>query len=69
MLTTHPPTCSIRQAGYYDRSARQSAALIRARRPYLVKNAVTGLGVAGFALGVCSSTTGPECAMWHDMSG
>ncbi|KAF7544521.1 hypothetical protein G7Z17_g9881 [Cylindrodendrum hubeiense] len=30
---------------YYDRRLRQGPALIRARRPYLVKNTVTGLGL------------------------
>ncbi|KAF4335260.1 hypothetical protein FBEOM_10910 [Fusarium beomiforme] len=30
---------------YYDRRLRQGPALVRARRPYLVKNAVTGLGL------------------------
>ncbi|ROW16149.1 hypothetical protein VPNG_01801 [Cytospora leucostoma] len=39
-------------AGYYTRNSGQSASLIRARRPYLVKNAITGLGVAGIAIGV-----------------
>lgn len=32
---------------------RQSPALIRARRPYLVKNTVLGLGITAFAVGVC----------------
>ncbi|KAJ8132541.1 hypothetical protein O1611_g1088 [Lasiodiplodia mahajangana] len=31
---------------------RQSPALIRARKPYLVKNAVVGSAVAAFAIGV-----------------
>ncbi|KAI9897527.1 hypothetical protein N3K66_007383 [Trichothecium roseum] len=30
---------------YYDRRHRQGPALIRARRPYLFKNAITGLGL------------------------
>ncbi|RSL46189.1 hypothetical protein CEP53_010429 [Fusarium sp. AF-6] len=33
------------QSTYYDRRLRQGPALIRARRPYLFKNAVTGLGL------------------------
>ncbi|KAI0136353.1 hypothetical protein BJ170DRAFT_677231 [Xylariales sp. AK1849] len=36
----------------YYKSNAQSPALIRARRPYLFKNAVVGTGVAAFALGV-----------------
>ncbi|TPX16567.1 uncharacterized protein E0L32_003861 [Thyridium curvatum] len=43
-----------KQASYYDRNHRQSPALIRARRPYLVKNAVLGAGIAAFAIGVCT---------------
>ncbi|PSK55736.1 coiled-coil domain-containing protein 2 [Elsinoe australis] len=40
------------QSSYYDKYNRPTAALQRARRPYLVKNAFTGLGVLGFAVGV-----------------
>ncbi|KAF7880576.1 uncharacterized protein EAF02_007422 [Botrytis sinoallii] len=40
------------KSSYYDKNYKQSAALIRARRPYLVKNALTGVGIAAFALGV-----------------
>ncbi|KAJ2998097.1 hypothetical protein NUW58_g433 [Xylaria curta] len=40
-------------SSYYDRQFRQSPALIRARKPYLVKNAVVGSAVAAFAIGVC----------------
>jgi hypothetical protein len=39
---------------YYDRH-RQSPALIRARRPYLVKNAVVGLSISAFAIGICTT--------------
>ncbi|KAI1190021.1 hypothetical protein F5B17DRAFT_428013 [Nemania serpens] len=39
-------------SSYYDRSHRQSPALIRARKPYLVKNAVVGSAIAVFAVGV-----------------
>ncbi|KUI60429.1 Cytochrome c oxidase assembly factor 3, mitochondrial [Cytospora mali] len=42
----------IDHSSYYTRTNSQSAALLRARRPYLVKNAITGLGVAGIAIGV-----------------
>ncbi|KAG5982588.1 hypothetical protein E4U55_001694 [Claviceps digitariae] len=30
---------------YYDRRFRQGPALVRARRPFLIKNAATGLGL------------------------
>ncbi|KAH6998187.1 hypothetical protein BKA56DRAFT_664802 [Ilyonectria sp. MPI-CAGE-AT-0026] len=30
---------------YYDRRLRQGPSLIRARRPYLLKNSITGLGL------------------------
>ncbi|KAJ4394271.1 hypothetical protein N0V93_003488 [Gnomoniopsis smithogilvyi] len=39
-------------SSYYNRQKGQSAALLRARRPYLVKNAVTGLAMFGLAAGV-----------------
>jgi cytochrome c oxidase assembly factor 3 len=38
---------------YYDRRYRQGASLVRARRPYLVKNAVTGLALTGIVAGIC----------------
>ncbi|KAL2758825.1 hypothetical protein ACRALDRAFT_1092538 [Sodiomyces alcalophilus JCM 7366] len=34
-----------RVSSYYDRNLRQGPALIRARKPYLVKNTVVGLGL------------------------
>lgn len=53
-LTTKPLRAfRLQTDSYYDRRHRQSAALIRARRPYLVKNTVLGLGIAAFAAGVC----------------
>ncbi|KAE9373235.1 hypothetical protein N431DRAFT_465532 [Stipitochalara longipes BDJ] len=42
----------IPRSSYYDKHYKQSAALIRARRPYLIKNAATGLGLFGFCIGV-----------------
>ncbi|ELQ33264.1 hypothetical protein OOU_Y34scaffold00979g48 [Pyricularia oryzae Y34] len=39
--------------GYYDRRYRQNPALVRARRPYLVKNAIAGITLAAFTAGVC----------------
>ncbi|KAK3394613.1 hypothetical protein B0H63DRAFT_461415 [Podospora didyma] len=41
-----------RSSSYYDRQLRQSPALIRARRPYLVKNAIFGTALTAFTLGV-----------------
>ena len=45
----------IPQSSYYDKYNRPTAALYRARQPYIVKNALTGLAIFGFAIGVCSS--------------
>ncbi|KAH6853481.1 hypothetical protein B0I37DRAFT_409643 [Chaetomium sp. MPI-CAGE-AT-0009] len=44
------------RSSYYDNRNRQSAALIRARRPYLVKNAVVGLSISAFAIGIWAYT-------------
>ncbi|KAK3903770.1 hypothetical protein C8A05DRAFT_32471 [Staphylotrichum tortipilum] len=41
---------------YYDSRLRQSPALIRARRPYLFKNAGVGLGLTLFVIGVYTYT-------------
>lgn len=38
---------------YYDGRLRQGPALIRARRPYLFKNAFTGLGLLAVVGGIC----------------
>ncbi|KAF2859117.1 hypothetical protein K470DRAFT_282838 [Piedraia hortae CBS 480.64] len=46
------PFDSLPEASYYDARNRQGASLIRARQPYLIKNAVTGLTLAGFGLAV-----------------
>jgi cytochrome c oxidase assembly factor 3, fungi type len=43
----------LKRSSYYDSDYRQSAALIRARRPYIFKNALTGVAIAAFAIGVC----------------
>jgi hypothetical protein len=45
---------SIPRSSYYDKHYKQSAALIRARRPYLIKNITTGIGLFGFCIGVCA---------------
>lgn len=44
---------SLPKSSYYDKDFRATAALIRARRPFLVRNLVTGAGIFGFAIGVC----------------
>ncbi|OJJ63176.1 hypothetical protein ASPSYDRAFT_41938 [Aspergillus sydowii CBS 593.65] len=41
---------------YYGKDARAGAALLRARRPYLFKNAATGLGLCIFTIGVYAYT-------------
>ncbi|KAI9857325.1 MAG: hypothetical protein M1824_004875 [Vezdaea acicularis] len=46
----------IPRSSYYDKHYRQSAALIRARRPYLIKNVLTGTAIFGFAIGVYAFT-------------
>ncbi|KAH8820322.1 hypothetical protein F5884DRAFT_763610 [Xylogone sp. PMI_703] len=44
------------RSSYYDKDYKPSAALIRARRPYLVKNTLTGAGIFAFAIGVYAFT-------------
>ena len=39
---------------YYDKHYRQTAALIRARQPYLIKNMVGAVGLFAFVVGVCT---------------
>ncbi|KAK4193523.1 hypothetical protein QBC35DRAFT_446664 [Podospora australis] len=46
----------VRHSTYYDSKARQSPALIRARRPYLFKNLFTGLAISGIAIGIYAYT-------------
>ncbi|KAL2213724.1 hypothetical protein CC79DRAFT_1362523 [Sarocladium strictum] len=41
---------------YYDRKYRQGPALIRARRPYLVPNAITGVCLLAISLGIYTYT-------------
>ncbi|OCK80983.1 hypothetical protein K432DRAFT_404240 [Lepidopterella palustris CBS 459.81] len=44
------------RSSYYDKNYRQSPALIRARQPYLIKNALTGIAIFGFAISVYAFT-------------
>lgn len=46
----------IPQSSYYDQHNRPTKALYRARQPYLIKNALTGLCIMGFAVGVYAFT-------------
>ncbi|KAK5256538.1 hypothetical protein BJ546DRAFT_1060551 [Cryomyces antarcticus] len=46
----------IPRSSYYDKHYKQSAALIRARRPYLVKNVLTGAAIFTFTIGVYAFT-------------
>ncbi|KAI9728265.1 MAG: hypothetical protein M1834_007758 [Cirrosporium novae-zelandiae] len=46
----------IPRSSYYNKDYRPSAALIRARRPYLIKNIVTGTAIFAFTLGVYAWT-------------
>lgn len=61
-LTNYIPR--IPRSSYYDKNYKQSAALIRARRPYLIRNSLTGLGLFAFCMGVCEfiSSFMYECA-------
>ncbi|KAH8593629.1 hypothetical protein B0O99DRAFT_626709 [Bisporella sp. PMI_857] len=46
----------IPRSSYYDKHYKQSASLIRARRPYLFRNALTGIGLFGFCITVYAFT-------------
>ncbi|CAF9908361.1 MAG: hypothetical protein HETSPECPRED_008056 [Heterodermia speciosa] len=46
----------IPRSTYYDEHYRQTAALIRARQPFLIKNIITGIGICGFVISVYSFT-------------
>ncbi|QVM06404.1 hypothetical protein D8B26_001117 [Coccidioides posadasii str. Silveira] len=47
---------SLFRSSYYDKDYRAGAALLRARRPYLVKNALTGVVLFGFCISVYAFT-------------
>ncbi|KXT06064.1 hypothetical protein AC578_1403 [Pseudocercospora eumusae] len=46
------PLGRIPQSSYYDHRNRPTAALYRARHPYLIRNAVTGLCIVGLTAGI-----------------
>ncbi|TKA82760.1 hypothetical protein B0A55_01109 [Friedmanniomyces simplex] len=50
------PVGRIPSASYYDARNRPGPSLYRARQPYLVKNAATGLVIIAFVAGVYSFT-------------
>ncbi|KAJ9297644.1 hypothetical protein DTO271G3_4419 [Paecilomyces variotii] len=41
---------------YYGKDYRAGAALLRARRPYLFRNTLTGIGLFSFCIGVYTFT-------------
>ncbi|RMJ26325.1 hypothetical protein PHISP_02811 [Aspergillus sp. HF37] len=41
---------------YYGKDYRAGAALLRARRPYLFRNALTGLGLVSFTIAIYAYT-------------
>jgi cytochrome c oxidase assembly factor 3 len=43
----------MKRSSYYDSDYRQTAALIRARRPYIFKNMLVGSAIFAFVIGVC----------------
>jgi cytochrome c oxidase assembly factor 3 len=45
-----------RQSTYYDGRFRQGAALVRARKQYLARNAVTGLGLVAVVAAIYTYT-------------
>jgi len=42
----------VQPSSYYSNTQRAGASLNRARRPYLFRNIFTGIGLAGFTIGV-----------------
>lgn len=54
-LTAHRELPRVPKDSYYDKYKRPTAALYRARQPFLIRNALTGLCIVGFVAGVCES--------------
>ncbi|KAL8632122.1 hypothetical protein Q9189_002146 [Teloschistes chrysophthalmus] len=48
-----PPNSS---NSYWTKDNRMGPALIRARKPFMIKNIVTGIGIASFVIGVYAFT-------------
>ncbi len=57
----------LKRSSYYDPDYRQSAALIRARRPYLFRNMATGAVIFSFALGVCMCNPKAASSSYTDL--
>ncbi|EFR02073.1 hypothetical protein MGYG_05076 [Nannizzia gypsea CBS 118893] len=47
---------SLFKSSYYDKDYRAGAALMRARRPYIVRNVATGVALFSFCIGVYAFT-------------
>ncbi|DAA77646.1 TPA_exp: hypothetical protein A8136_6192 [Trichophyton benhamiae CBS 112371] len=47
---------SLFKSSYYDKDYRAGAALMRARRPYIVRNIATGAALFSFCIGVYAFT-------------
>ena len=45
---------SIPRSSYYEADYRQGKALLRARRPYIVKNLATGVCLVTFTVSACT---------------
>ncbi|KAK6535524.1 hypothetical protein TWF694_001979 [Orbilia ellipsospora] len=46
----------IKRSSYYNPDYRQGQSLIRARSPYLIKNALTGVGLVAFVVSIYAYT-------------
>ncbi|KAI4134964.1 MAG: hypothetical protein LQ347_001076 [Umbilicaria vellea] len=44
------------RSSYYDKHYRQTAALIRARQPFLIKNIITGTAIFGLVISIYAYT-------------
>ncbi|KAJ5677386.1 uncharacterized protein N7477_003019 [Penicillium maclennaniae] len=53
-ISVHLGTLALFNSTYYGKDYRAGAALLRARQPFLVKNALTGFGLFAFTIGVCT---------------
>ncbi|KAF7116277.1 hypothetical protein CNMCM5793_004353 [Aspergillus hiratsukae] len=57
-MSADQPSLSSFNSTYYGKDGA-GAALLRARRPYLFRNALTGLGLVAFTISVCTYSSGP----------
>ena len=63
------------RSSYYNEDFKPGLSLLRARRPFLVKNAITGLSLFGMCVGICKGYAfgslcngGADLAGWADFS-